>query len=70
MKDIANEHEERELKQDKAMKDLIADVIGFTEGNLVLGRPVQRFMRDTPRSSSGSRVRSLHFASFSISRGR
>ena len=30
VKDIANQHEERELKQDKAMKDLIADVIGFT----------------------------------------
>ena len=30
VKDIASENEERELKQDKAMKDLIADVIGFT----------------------------------------
>ena len=30
MKDIAGENEEREHKQDKAMKDLITDVIGLT----------------------------------------
>ena len=30
VKDVVNEYEERELKQDKAMKDLITDVIGIT----------------------------------------
>ena len=65
VKDVVNEYEERELKQDKAMKDLITDVIGVTSKEMFGEYALREWENLTPSEGERKMRREVHSRSSS-----